>query len=165
MMSMSLPLIIVFVLCPVVLLSLLRFTAPYGRHFVSGWGPSLSNRPAWILMEIPAVVVIAALVLTQPGSLTPGVLVPLALWEFHYLYRTVIFPALMRPSQRTFPVLLVGFAVIFNVLNGYNNAQALNEIAVLNTGLISIHFIAGSLIFMTGFFTSVRSSSGPVGRC
>ena len=36
-------------------LALLFVTAPYGRHRRPGWGPTVSNRVGWILMEMPAV--------------------------------------------------------------------------------------------------------------
>ena len=32
---------------------LLKVTAPYGRHSSSSWGPMISNRLGWILMEVP----------------------------------------------------------------------------------------------------------------
>ena len=140
-----------------VLLSLLKITAPYGRHFVSGWGPGLSNRLAWMLMELPAVLVIAGLVLSQPATRTPQVLLPLALWEFHYLYRTLVFPVLMRPSHRTFPVVLVLFAIGFNCLNGYNNAEALSAMAESTASRFPIHFIIGFVVFTAGFIIHSHS--------
>ena len=72
-------------------------------------------------------------------------------WIFHYSYRTFVFPALMRPSNRTFPALLVLFAVAFNSLNGYNNAAALVEAGENNMPLLTAHFLLGGVVFLTGF--------------
>ena len=75
----------------------------YGRHFRPGWGPSLPNRVAWFLMELPALAAITLLVLGTPQASLAAVWVPLCFWLIHYTYRTVVFAALMRPSDRTFP--------------------------------------------------------------
>ena len=147
----DLPLIIQFLLCPVVLLSLLAVTAPYGRHHQPGWGPSLPSRAAWFLMELPALLVIAWLVLDHPARTAAVAWVPLAFWLVHYSYRTLLFPALMRPSGKTFPALLVLFAIGFNVLNGFNNANALIANAASGKSLLTPHFLAGTLVFWTGF--------------
>lgn len=154
---MTTPLLIQFLLCPIVLVSLLWVTAPYGRHFQPGWGPCLPNRLAWFVMELPAVVVIAALVLADPAGRTAIAWVPLLLWQCHYAYRTVLFPALMRASGKTFPLLLVGFAVAFNVLNGYNNAGALLANASAGSPLLTAHFWAGTAIFTAGFALHTHS--------
>lgn len=151
------PLIVQFLLCPVVLISLLRITAPYGRHHQPGWGPSLPNRLAWTLMELPAVLVIATLVLSQPAGRHAVAWVPLMFWQAHYLYRTFLFPVLMRPSDRTFPALLVLFAVGFNGLNGYNNAQALIDAGRRASPLLDWNFVLGGLLFLLGFALHVHS--------
>ena len=156
---MNTPLIIQFLLCPVVLVALLKIPAPYGRHHQPGWGGTLPNRLAWILMELPAFVVIAWLVLSSPARHASVALVPLALWLFHYGYRTFVFPLLMRPSRQTFPVLLLLFAIGFNLLNGYNNAQALIESAIRGVPLLSLHFIAGAVIFVAGFVMHAHSDA------
>jgi protein-S-isoprenylcysteine O-methyltransferase Ste14 len=148
---MSFPLLIQFLLCPLVLLSLLQVTAPYGRHHRPGWGPTLPNRAAWVIMELPALLVISLLVFVSPVLDQPQTWIPLCFWLFHYSYRTFIFPALMQPSDKTFPVLLVLFAIAFNTLNGYNNAGALVQAGILNTPVMSLHFIAGAMIFLAGF--------------
>lgn len=156
---MATPLLVQFLLCPVVLISLLLIPAPYGRHHRRGWGGTLPNRLAWVLMELPAFVVIAWLVLASPARSAASALVPLAFWLVHYGYRTFVFPALMRPSDRTFPALLVLFAVAFNVLNGYNNAQPLVDSAASNAPFISGHFIMGAIIFIAGFIMHVHSDA------
>ncbi len=154
---MSLPLLIQFALCPIVLLSLLWVTAPYGRHFRSGWGRVLPNRLAWVLMEIPALGVIALVVLSSGFHTDPNAWVPLLLWLGHYAYRTVVFPLLMRPSHSTFPAMLVMFAIGFNVLNGWNNGVALAQAGERDVALISGHFLVGTVIFVLGFAVHLHS--------
>jgi 3-oxo-5-alpha-steroid 4-dehydrogenase 1 len=148
---MNLPLAIQFLLCPLVFASLLWVTAPYGRHFRSGWGPCLPNRTAWLLMELPALLVISTLVLLSPIRSQPQTWIPLCFWVFHYSYRTFVFPALMQPSEKTFPALLVIFAIAFNSLNGYNNAAALIMAGKNSAPLLSVHFVTGLVIFLVGF--------------
>jgi 3-oxo-5-alpha-steroid 4-dehydrogenase 1 len=154
---MNLPLTIQFLLCPVVLLSLLAVSAPYGRHHRAGWGPTLPNRLAWFLMELPALLVITILVLASPVREQPQAWVPLAFWLFHYAYRTVVFPMLMRPSERSFPLLLVVFAIAFNSLNGYNNAAALIEAGREAAALLTPRFLLGVMLFVAGFAIHVQS--------
>jgi len=154
---MDLPLLIQFLLCPLVLVSLLWVTAPYGRHHARGWGINLPNRLAWVLMELPALLVISGLVLTSPVRHMPQAWVPLCFWVFHYAYRTFMFPALMKPSNMTFPALLVLFAVAFNGLNGYNNAAALIVAGEKQAPLFTPHFVIGALIFLAGFIIHYQS--------
>ncbi|NND45483.1 MAG: DUF1295 domain-containing protein [Xanthomonadales bacterium] len=154
---MSLPLLIQFLLCPLVLLSLLRTTAPYGRHHAGGWGPRLPNRLAWFLMELPALGAITYWVLASPAGRSAAALVPLGFWVFHYAYRTFVFPALMRPAGRTFPALLVVFAVLFNLLNGFNNAHAVLANAVVPPPWEHWHFWVGAAVFSAGFIVHVHA--------
>lgn len=153
------PLLIQFIACPLVLFSLLWVTAPYGRHYQPGWGPTLPNRLAWVLMELPALGLITILVLTGPARESPVALMPLGFWVFHYGYRALVFPALMRPSIKTFPAQLVIFAIAFNGLNGYNNAHALQENASSGEPLLSTHLVLGCLIFMAGFVMHAHSDT------
>jgi 3-oxo-5-alpha-steroid 4-dehydrogenase 1 len=152
-------LLLQFLLCPLVLLSLLRVTAPYGRHHTSGWGPNLSNRLAWMLMELPALLVITVMVMGSVAWQSPQAFAPLTFWVIHYSYRSFIFPALMHPSDKTFPVLLVLFAVSFNTLNGFNNAGALIANGIADAPPSSIHFTVGAALFMTGFCLHVHSDN------
>jgi protein-S-isoprenylcysteine O-methyltransferase Ste14 len=102
-------------------------------------------------MELPAVTVIAALVLASPEGRSLNALVPLAFWLFHYFYRTFLFPMLMHPSDRTFPLLLVLFAIAFNILNGYNNSEALLDNSSGALPFPDLHFWIGASVFLAGF--------------
>ena len=155
--AMNTPLLIQFILCPLVLLSLLRITAPYGRHHQAGWGPDLPNRLAWLFMELPALLVISLLVMQNSAASSPQAWVPLLFWMTHYSYRTFVFPALMHSSDKTFPAVLVLFAISFNSLNGYNNAEALIANGLRDAPLISFSFVLGTLIFVSGFVMHVQS--------
>jgi len=150
-------LLIQFLLCPVVLLSLLWVTAPYGRHHRPGWGPRLPSRLAWFAMELPALLTIALIVWQSPLRTAPAAWVPLSFWLLHYAYRTLLFPLLMRSSGQTFPLLLVLSAVAFNLLNGYNNGNALLANAAAASPLATPHFLLGALLFWGGFAIHVHA--------
>ena len=149
--GMSVPLLVQFALCPVVLISLLLIAAPYGRHHRPGWGPCLPGRLAWFVMELPALMLLPLMVLSSPARDAAAAWIPAAFWGVHYAYRTFLFPALMHPSDRTFPMLLVAFAIAFNLLNGYNNGSALVDIAYDNPPVSSLHFLGGASIYLIGF--------------
>lgn len=151
MQGMSPPLLLQYLLCPVVLACLLWTSAPYGRHHRPGWGPALPARRAWFLMELPALLVLPGIVLVSTEREDPITWAPALLWTAHYAYRTLLFPALMRPSGSNFPLLLAGFAVAFNLLNGYNNGSALVASGESNLALMTPHFFVGTALFITGF--------------
>jgi protein-S-isoprenylcysteine O-methyltransferase Ste14 len=156
---MSTPLLIQFLLCPATLIGLLLVSAPYGRHFRPGWGPSLPNRLAWFVMELPALVAILYFLFGTPQAAHPAVWIPLGFWLVHYAYRTLIFPALMRPSDKTFPVVLVAFAIAFNLLNGFNNADALLDKGTTAQAWPDLSFWVGSGVFFAGFVMHVHADT------
>ena len=93
-------LLVIFASAPLVFIMLYFVTAPYGRHFREGWGPSIPSRASWFLMELPAMVVIAAVVLFDERRANSLALVLLGLWEMHYIYRTCLFPLLMKDNGK-----------------------------------------------------------------
>jgi len=156
-MLMTLALWVIFISAPVVFTLLFFFTAPYGRYFRAGWGPSLTARAGWMVMEAPALLVIGIIVLSSGQPARPLTLLLLGLWEIHYLYRTCLFPLLMRGSSKRFPLILVVFAFIFNSLNEYANGMFLAGPGPLDTGgfLSGVRVSAGIALFAAGFFTHV----------
>jgi 3-oxo-5-alpha-steroid 4-dehydrogenase 1 len=110
-----------------ILLLLFFISAPYGRHARSGWGISMPARYAWMIMEAPALAVIAFIMLSARERAGIYALGFILAWEVHYLYRTSIYPLLLTSPQKRFPLLLVFFALIFNSINGWANGLSLAD--------------------------------------
>ena len=144
---------------PIILISLVFVTAPYGRHSRGGWGLTLDSRLAWILMELPAVLTIAIVYLFCAKDIHPLSIVFLLIWEFHYIYRTFIFPFKLRKTQKNFPVLIILFALIFNVINGFINGSYIFDVKPIESSdfFLRPHFIIGLVIFLIGFIMHFHS--------
>src|SRR4051794_38751977 len=79
-----------------VFVSLFFVAAPYGRHRRAGWGPTLSSRAGWIIMESPAMLGFAAIYSLGRHALEPVPLALAGLWLAHYVHRTVVYPLRLR---------------------------------------------------------------------
>ena len=74
-------------------LFLLQKAAPYGRHYTgAGWGPHVSDRLGWIVMELPAIVVCLAVYCNGKAAFQIVPLLFLAMWQGHYLTPDVPVP-------------------------------------------------------------------------
>jgi len=112
----------------------------------------MSTRGAWIIFESPAVVVFAAIYLAGDNAFTTTPLVLLGMWQFHYVIRTLVFPLRIRETGKRIPVLIIGLAVLFNVLNAYVNARWISHFGHYDVSwLTSAPFIAGILVFAAGW--------------
>ncbi|MBN2309562.1 MAG: DUF1295 domain-containing protein [Candidatus Hydrogenedentes bacterium] len=139
---------------------LLHFvTAPYGRHARTGWGPSIGSVSGWVLMETPAVAVFAAFFLSGHGCRPGWVWVFVALWEFHYVQRALVFPFRLREAGKRIPVLIVVFGIIFNVYNGYLNGRYLGVHggAYGPAWFADPRFLAGAAAFAAGMAINLHS--------
>lgn len=153
----TLSVLVIFAAAPAVFALLFFVRAPYGRHYRVGWGPTVSARTGWFLMELPALLVIALCMMLAGREVSFLSFLLLCLWEIHYLYRTCLFPLLIRDSGKQFPVLLIAFAGIFNSLNGYANGMSLASAPPLSSpGLLgSLRLGIGIAMFAAGFVTHV----------
>ncbi|MDE3259842.1 MAG: DUF1295 domain-containing protein [Gemmatimonadota bacterium] len=149
---------VIFGLAGVTFLYLLRRPAPYGRHFPGyGWGPTVSGRAGWIGMEFPAVFFFLFVYLqgSFKGSLLS--LVFLAMWQGHYLNRTLIYPFRMRTGRRM-PLVVAGSGFFFNMLNAYVNARFVSHLGEYGaTWLIKPCFLIGVAFFAGGVVLNVHS--------
>lgn len=155
----TLALLAIFAAAPVVFVLLFFFTAPYGRHAREGWGPSVSSRVGWLVMESPAVFVIPIVVIASGRPLAPLVVFFVLLWETHYVYRTFLFPFLLHENGRGMPVVLMIMAMAFNTLNGFANGSFLAagpDLAATGP-LPAIRIGAGVALFAVGFVTHVMA--------
>ena len=126
--------------------------APYGRHTTKKWGSLINNRVGWIIMESPALLVFSGLFLFGSAKHTFVTWVFFALWVFHYINRTLIFPFRLRTTGKQMPIAIVCMALCFNFANGYFNGYYLGSMATKYTisWLSDPRFIIGIIMFVGG---------------
>jgi len=152
-----------FGLSAVVFFYLVFISAPYGRHERAGWGPHIRDKPGWVLMEIPAVVVFGLLFVFGAHTRSAVAIAFLFLWEFHYVYRTFIFSALLRGNE-TLPLVIVGLGFFFNIVNSYINGRYLFTLCPEYPigWFFDPRFLIGLSIFCAGF--TIHSTSDRILR-
>ncbi|MEQ9065022.1 MAG: methyltransferase [Vicingaceae bacterium] len=148
-----------FILAIIVFIALFFTPAPYGKHHRNGWGPALRVAPAWILMELPAVVIPGYWFFTNLHLQTSVSTIFLIIWMSHYLYRTFIYPFTISRSARPFPLIIVLFGLLFNCLNGTVNGYYLFDTHIKSddTWLTSWPFITGCALFLIGMVVNKQS--------
>ena len=144
---------------PVTFLYLLRRTAPYGRHYAgTGWGPHVSARFAWIVMELPAPALFLAVYLNGKSAFQVVPLLFLVMWQGHYVNRTFVYPFRVRSSGRKTPLMVVGSGFLFNAVNAYINARFISEFGDYATEwLADPRFLIGVGIFLAGLALNLHA--------
>jgi len=148
-----------FILAVVVFVALFFVAAPYGRYLRSGWGPTIGNKMGWVIMEAAAPLVFAACLMLGKNINTVTVLVFFGLWEVHYIHRAFIYPFGLRGSAKRMPLIVIGFALLFNTVNGYLNGRYIFTFSsgYTNEWLGDPRFAAGLVLFITGFIINRRA--------
>jgi 3-oxo-5-alpha-steroid 4-dehydrogenase 1 len=138
---------------------LLQFvTAPYGRHIKKGWGPEISNKLGWVLMELPSFSLILYFYMTSEQSNYASMLS--ILWLIHYFNRTFIYPIRIRTKSKKMPITIVGSAIFFNLLNaGLNGYFLANFETYTNDWFTSWNFYIGLSLFVISFITNQISDN------
>lgn len=140
-------------------------TAPYGRHARTDWGPSISNRLGWCLMELVSLLVFAGLVVFGGGAKSLPVWIFFALWVAHYTNRSLIFPWRTKTRGKTMPLVVVASAAGFNVVNAGLNGLYLGWSGggYSPDWLGDPRFIVGLLIFLAGAAINIWSDNRLIG--
>ena len=136
---------------------LLQFvTAPYGRHVKKGWGPEISNKLGWIIMEAPSFFIILYFYLSSDQSLYASILS--LLWLIHYLNRTFIYPFRIRTKGKKMPLIIVGSAIFLNCMNAGLNGYFLAHFESYGPdSFYQWNFILGIVLFIVGFIINQKS--------
>ncbi len=142
----------------VVFFTLLKITAGYGQHISKKWGPSISDKLGWFIMEVPTVILYVILYIFGNYQLNPITLLFSGLFLFHYGYRSFIFPLLIR-GKRKMPWSIIAMGIIFNTANAYLQGRWINT---LSGGydviwITSPLFIVGLIVFFSGFLIHFHS--------
>ena len=137
----------------VVFTSLFFVAAPYGRHARAGWGPSLSDRLGWIVMESVAPAAFFICYLSGPGRDSVTAIVFLAMWELHYVHRAFVFPFSLRNDAGRITLAVVGLGFLFNCMNAYLNGRYVFTFSggYPTAWLTGPQFITGAALFAIGY--------------
>jgi protein-S-isoprenylcysteine O-methyltransferase Ste14 len=137
----------------------LVFTAPFGRHFSSRFGPTIANKLGWIIMESPAIWWFTIVAFSGISSQNNGTWILWGLWMVHYVNRGLIYPLRTRTTGKRIPVLIVLFAFVFQMLNGYLNGTALGRFGhqTVSELLTQPNFWVGLGMFVLGWSINTRT--------
>ena len=130
----------------------LWITAPYGRHSNDRWGPRLSNKLGWMIMEIVSPIAFALGLIGGDFSNSNVVWFIFALWVLHYLHRSIVYPLRTQTMGKKIPLVIVLSAMLFNAFNGWSNGFYLSApwSDYTDEWFHDPRFAAGLLIFLTG---------------
>ncbi len=132
-------------------------SAPYGRHTKTTWGPMISNKAGWILMEGWALVAFWFFYLTYFNSNTYSLFFA-GLYTFHYINRSFIFPLRTNTIGKQMPLMIALSAMLFNSVNASSIAYYLSNISVYTANyFMQWNFIIGLILFIVGFFINYKS--------
>jgi len=139
-------------------LYLLRREAPYGRFSSTTWGPMVSNRLGWLLMELTVMAVFAfSIPLRQFNWHTPATAM-IALFFIHYLHRSLAYPFAIRTKGKKMPLIIMLSAVLFNTINGSLLGIWFGRVAHYPADWYKTPaFITGSVLFAGGMWLNWTS--------
>lgn len=137
--------------------------AGYGLFVSAKWGPSMPNRLAWTLMELPALAVFVLVWWHSGKGFDMPAAVFASLFTLHYAQRSLLFPFMIKGNSRM-PVLIVLMGTVFNVLNAVLMAISLFRFVPAwyqqgSAGLLRPQVIAGLLLFVAGMAINIHSDS------
>ena len=138
-----------------------KVTAPFGRHTASTWGWMINARLAWFIMEIPSPIFLLLFFYLSDGKLNTLMAYFLLLWTAHYFNRSFIYPLRQKDHEKKMPLLIMLFAIFFNLINGYLNGSyfGTNWMSYPENWSSSIYFITGNVLFFTGMIINIQSDN------
>ncbi len=143
-----------------VLVTLFVVPAGYGQMIAKKWGKSINNKPGWVLMEIPVLIVFWLFWALSPRQLDPVPFAFFLLFNLHYCQRTFIFPALIRGNDKM-PLTIILFGMIFNTCNAIMQGWWIYFLSPDDqysaTWFATPQFIIGVIVFLTGFVINIHS--------
>ena len=136
-------------------------TVPYGRYFHAGWGPSVDAKFGWMIMESASAAGFALWFILGRHSMNAVPILFFCLWELHYIHRSFVYPMRMGRGRGRMPVLVAGFAFLFNTANAYLNGRYL---FTLSGGygiewLLDVRFVAGAFLFLAGYGVNLHADT------
>ena len=104
---------------------LLKMPAPYGRHTTAKWGPLISNKWGWMIMELPVLIVLWLFIAPAISKISTVSWLMIGLFCMHYINRIFVFPFRIHTPGKKIPLVIVFSAVFFNIMNGFPETAGL----------------------------------------
>jgi len=147
-------------LAVVVFVCLQHIEAGYGVAYTRKWGPAISNKAGWVLMEAPVFVTTVLFWLYSGRRLEVAPVMMISLFLLHYFQRSFIFPLLIKKSS-PMPLSVIAMGITFNLINAWLIAGWIFYLAppemYTPQWLATPQFIAGTLIFFCGMYINLQS--------
>ncbi len=146
---------VMFVMGLFVFVCLYFVDAGYGKFRSNKWGYSINNKLGWFLMEFPALIPVGYALFFIYESDNAMMPLPLTLYFMHYVYRSLIFPFLLKgKSQMPLAIALMG--TTFNLVNStlisfYTVYLPLTEPATAEGHPYPLLYLLGIILFFYGF--------------
>lgn len=141
-----------FPLALVTFVTLLFVPAPYGRYQRRGWGPTVSNRLGWLLMEAPAPLLFALCFWLGNAPRSPAAGLFLVMWQMHYLHRAFVYPFRLPERKSSLPIMVPLLGLLFNAGNAFLNGSDLFEFSggYPPSWLAQPQLVIGVIVFFAG---------------
>ena len=147
-------------ICTFFLLMFIR--APYGRHERPGWGIRIPARVGWVVMESPCIIVMTILFCVGFNRwASPDVvgIIFYSIWMLHYIHRSWVWQQRANISNKKMPISIALFAVGFNSINAWINAEWIYSInhPYPIEWIHSPQFLLGVILFFLGMGINIHS--------
>ena len=137
---------------------LTRITAPYGRHTSSNWGPLIDNHLGWLLMELPALLIMGYFFYRNLDVSSPAIPIMIGLFCLHYFNRSFIFPFRLHTKGKIITLLIVSSGIFFNLANTFLLGYYFTHFVKYdNSWLTDWRFITGIILFFCGLFINWKA--------
>lgn len=133
--------------------------AGYGKFRTNKWGYSINNRLGWFLMEAPALVSVGIGCIGYKLNALQAFF--LSLYALHYVYRSFVFPLLMKGNSRM-PLNIIAMGALFNSVNGGLLCASILRFPQEGYAdpiqyVTGWNFWVGLIIFLLGMYTHMRA--------
>lgn len=165
--SFKITMLVMLILGTATFITLYFVPAGYGKTISKNWGTSFNNKIAWVLMEMPTLIVMTILFIISPhtegneGQHGTRFIVA-SFFMLHYVQRTLIFPFLLRGKGKM-PILIVFLGMLFNTVNTLLIGGWIFYFSPANaytfSWLLDTRFIIGVLLFIFGMTVNISSDA------
>jgi len=143
---------------------LIYVRAPYGRYEHPGWGPRISARVGWIIMESPCIIIMTSFFLYSVykwGEIDLISTFFFIMWLTHYIHRSWIWPFRANISNKKMPIKITLMAIGFNSINSWVNAEWIFNLnfPYPKAWIYSPQFIIGFILFLIGIVINIKSDN------